>query len=71
MRDLVEGTLRLERQLLQEERDGARPTFYTHEQLQDGLRILQAQLDSGRWAMDEAGRWVHPWRFDAAREQWG
>ncbi len=71
MRDLVEGTLRLECQLLQEELDGGRPTFYTREQLQDGLRIMQTQLDEGRWAMDEAGTWVHPWRFDTAREQWG
>lgn len=71
MRDLVEGTLRLERKLLQEEFDGRRPTFYTREQLQDGLQIVQAQLDHGRWAMDEAGRWVHPWQFDQAGEQWG
>lgn len=70
MRDLVEGTLRLERRLLQEEHDGKRPTFYTPEQLREGLRIIQAQLDDGRWAMDEAGVWEHPWRFDTAREQW-
>ncbi len=70
LRDLVQGTLRLECQWLQEELDGVRPTFYTREQLQDGLRIMQAQLSDGRWAMDEAGSWRHAWRFDPAREQW-
>jgi len=71
LQDLVQGTLRLECQLLQEELDGGRPTFYTREQLQDGLRVMQAQLCDGRWAMDEAGRWRHAWRFDPARDQWG
>lgn len=70
LQDLVQGTLRLEGQLLQEELDGARPTFYTREQLQDGLRIIQAQLGDDRWAMDEAGKWLHAWRFDATRDQW-
>ncbi len=70
LQDLVQGTLRLECQLLQEELDGGRPTFYTREQLQDGLRIMQAQLHEGRWAMDEAGRWQHAWRFDPTRDQW-
>jgi hypothetical protein len=70
LRDLVQGTLRLECQLLQEELDGGRPTWYTREQLQDGLRIMQAQLSNGRWAMDEAGTWLHAWRFDAAHHQW-
>jgi hypothetical protein len=70
LRDLVTGTLRLECQLLQEELDGRRPTFYTREQLQDGLRRMQAQLSDDRWAMDEAGRWLHAWRFDPACGQW-
>ncbi len=70
IQDLVQGTLRLECQLLQEEFDGRRPTFYTREQLQEGLRIMQAQLHDGRWAMDEAGTWRHAWRFDEARDQW-
>lgn len=70
LRDLVQGTLRLECKLLQEELDGGRPTFYTREQLQEGLRIMQAQLSDGRWAMDEAGKWLHAWRFDPAHEQW-
>ena len=67
---LVEGTLRLECQLLQEELDQKRPTFYTPDQLQDGLRIMHAQLRDGRWAMDDAGRWRHPWHFDTDRQQW-
>ena len=70
LRDLVQGTLRLECQLLQEELDGGRSTFYTREQLQDGVQLLQAQLRSGRWAMDEAGQWWHAWRFDEASQQW-
>ncbi|GIX48391.1 MAG: hypothetical protein KatS3mg131_2602 [Candidatus Tectimicrobiota bacterium] len=70
LRELIEGTLRLECQLLQEELEGKRPTFYSRAQLEEGLRIFHAQLQSGRWAMDEAGHWRHPWRFDAARQQW-
>lgn len=70
LRDLVEGTLRLECQLLQEEYDGKRPTYYTREQLRDGLQIMQGELVNGRWAMDDTGNWRHPWRFDPARQQW-
>lgn len=67
---LVEGTLRLECQLLQEELDGKRRSFYTRAQLQEGLAILHAQLCDGRWAMDEYGNWRHPWRFDTQRQHW-
>jgi hypothetical protein len=70
LRELVQGTLRLECQLLQEEVDGKRPTFYSREQLQEGLDIMQAHLHDGRWAMDEAGNWLYPWCFDAEQEQW-
>ena len=70
LQPLVEGTLRLEAQLLQEERDGRRPTFYTPQQLQDGLRILHTHLSDGRWAMDAAGQWRHAWRFDTGQQQW-
>ncbi len=70
LQDLMQGTLRLECQLLQEELDGTRPTFYTREQLQTGLGILQAHLHDGRWVMDESGQWVHTWRFDEPRQQW-
>jgi hypothetical protein len=70
LRELVEGTLRLECQLLQEEVAGKRPTFYNREQLQEGLRIMHAQLRDRRWAMDEFGNWRHVWRFDAERQQW-
>jgi hypothetical protein len=70
LRELVQGTLRLECQLLQEELDGRRRTFYSREQLQEGLRIMQAHLRDGRWAMDEYGNWLHPWRFDPERRQW-
>lgn len=70
LRELVEGTMRLECQLLQEELDGKRPTFYSREQLQEGLRIFRIQLYDRRWAMDDAGHWQRPWRFDTASEQW-
>ena len=70
LQELVQGTLRLECQLLQEELDGKHSTFYSREQLQEGLRIMQTQLQDGRWAMDEAGNWRHAWRCDAARQQW-
>ena len=69
LQELVEGTIRLECQLLQEELDDKRPTFYSREQLQEGLAIFQAHSD-GRWAMDDAGNWRHPWRFDLQHQQW-
>ena len=70
LQELVQGTIRLECQILQEELDGKRPTFYSREQLQEGLAILHTQLRDRRWAMDEYGNWQHPWRFDMPHQQW-
>ena len=70
LQELVQGTMRLECQILQEELDGKRPTFYSREQLQEGLALLHTQLRDGRWAMDEYGNWRHPWRFDMQHQQW-
>ena len=70
LQELVQGTIRLECQILQEELDNKRPTFYSREQLQEGLAILHAHLRDGRWAMDEYGNWRHPWRFDMQHQQW-
>ncbi|MGE3538298.1 MAG: hypothetical protein AB7N91_12810 [Candidatus Tectimicrobiota bacterium] len=70
LRELVEGTIRLEIQLLREELAGKRPTFYSQAQLQEGLAILQAQLQTRCWAMHENGQWRYPWRFDARTAQW-
>ena len=70
VQELVQGTLRLECQILQEELDGQRPTFYSREQLQEGLTILHTHLRDGRWAMDEYGNWRHPWRFNTEHQQW-
>ncbi|MCZ6874791.1 MAG: hypothetical protein O7G88_14895 [bacterium] len=70
LQQLVEGSLRLEGQLLQEEFEGRRPTFYTPKQLQEGLHILHTHLRDGRWAMDDAGQWRYAWRFDAGQQQW-
>jgi hypothetical protein len=70
LQPLLEGTIRLECQLLQEELERKRRTLYTAKQLQDGLGILQTQLRDGRWAMDETGQWRHSWRFDASLQQW-
>jgi hypothetical protein len=70
LQPLVEGTLRLECQLLQEELEGKRSTFYSREQLQEGLGIIHTHLQDGRWAMDDSGRWRHLWFFDAAQQQW-
>ena len=36
----------------------------------EGLAVLHAHLHDGRWAMDEAGNWLHPWRFDTPHQQW-
>ena len=70
LRDLVEGTLRLECRLLQDELAGSRPGFYTREQLESGLAILQSHLQNHRWAMTEAGDWQHRWSFDSHHQQW-
>jgi len=70
VQELIQGTIRLECQLLQEELDGKRPTFYSREQLQEGLAILHTHLRDGRWAMDEYGNWRHSWRFDMQHQQW-
>jgi hypothetical protein len=50
--------------------DELRHTFYSREQLQQGLKILHEQLHDGRWAMDDSGQWSHPWRFDNQCQQW-
>ncbi len=71
LRDLVEGTLRLECQLLQDELAGTCPSFYTREQLESGLAILQSHLQDRRWSMTDAGDWRHRWSFDAHHQQWG
>lgn len=70
LQHLVEGTIRLEIQLLEEEWHGTRPTFYSREQLQQGLAIFHAHLRAGRWAMDAQGNWRHPWIFDDKQQQW-
>jgi len=69
-RDLVEGTLRLECRLLQDELTGTRPGFYTREQLESGLAILRSHLQDRRWSMTESGDWQHRWSFDTHRQQW-
>jgi hypothetical protein len=70
LRDLVEGTLRLECRLLQDELAGGCPGFYTREQLQGGLAILQSHLEDRRWSMTDAGDWRHRWFFDTRQQQW-
>ena len=70
LRELVEGTLRLECRLLQDELAGTRPGFYTRDQLQSGLAILQSHLQDRRWSMTDAGQWRHRWSFDTGRQQW-
>ena len=67
LRDLVEGTLRLERRLLQDELAGGRPGFYTREQLESGLAILQSHLQDRRWSMTDARRVAaYRWYFQHA-----
>ena len=70
LQELVQGTIRLEYNLLQEELDGKRPTLYSYEQLQEGLAILHTHLSDARWTMDEYGHWRYPWRFDTQHQQW-
>ena len=70
LRDLVEGTLRLECRLLQDGLAGGRPGFYTREQLEGGLAILQSHLQDRRWSMTEAGDWRHRWSFSPHHQQW-
>ena len=70
LRDLVEGTLRLECRLLQDELAGGRPGFYTREQLQSGLAVLQSHLQDRRWAMTDGGDWRYRWFFDSQQQKW-
>ena len=70
LRDLVEGTLRLECRLLQDELAGGRPGFYTREQLQNGLAVLQSHLQDRRWAMTDGGDWRYRWFFDSQQQKW-
>ena len=70
LQELVQGTIRLECHILQEELDGRRPTLYSREQLQQGLATLQTHLRDGRWSMHEYGDWRYPWRFNTQHQQW-
>ena len=68
LKDLVEGTLRLEVQLLQEEL--AKPTsFFTKAQLQQGIDLFQKHLD-GRWSMDEEGNFLNNWHYSDDENHW-
>lgn len=70
LRDLVEGTLRLECRLLQDELAGTRPGFYSREQLESGLAVLQSHLQDRRWSMTDGGGWRYRWSFDTHHQQW-
>lgn len=68
LQDLVDGTIRLECRLLEEQKASSSP-LWTHEQIEEGLTIFQENLD-GRWAMDDKGILTTPWHFDQTHQRW-
>jgi hypothetical protein len=62
MAPLIEGTIRLELQLLREALADPTRRGYTRGQLESGIRVLESNLD-GRWRMDDSGRWLRDWRL--------
>jgi len=67
MRQLVEGVLRLELRLLEEEEGLS--LLLDRQQRQEGVRILQENLD-GRWRMNDEGELLTPWHFDPPSNRW-
>ncbi len=59
MKDFVEGTIRLEIEILEAEKRKT-SSQYSEDQLQAGLEILKDNLD-GRWKMNDSGEWAHNW----------
>jgi hypothetical protein len=69
LQDVVEGTIRLECALLEEQQNGTRPTWMTPEQIEHGLAIYKRHLD-GRWAIGDHGSFVHTWSYDHLAGKW-
>lgn len=69
LHDWIEGTIRLEMQLLREQLEGTSLTFFTQEQIQAGLKLYQKHLD-GRWAINEEGQLQVEWSFDQCAGKW-
>ncbi|TNE48850.1 MAG: hypothetical protein EP343_13255 [Deltaproteobacteria bacterium] len=68
LQGLVEGTLRLEIRLLEEQLEHP-SSFFTKEQLIQGIERYRQHLD-GRWRLNESGELTHPWRFDHEARRW-
>jgi hypothetical protein len=58
--ELVEGTIRLEIEVLDAEARKKGRSPYSEDQLHAGIEILKENLD-GRWTMNESGHWLHSW----------
>lgn len=69
LRGLVDGTIRLELQLLNELRTQLDQSLFTLAQLDKGIACLQRNLD-GRWDIDDHGNLLRKWQFDHNRSQW-
>ncbi len=68
LQHLIEGTLRLEIQLLTEQLEQHSP-LWNKKQLETGIKLLSQHLD-GRWKLDEQGDFIHPWFFDHSLGNW-
>ena len=64
---LIEGTIRLEIQLLKEQLTSPYP--WTKEQLLEGITIFEQNLD-GRWHIDKNGELTKTWFFDHQTQNW-
>lgn len=68
LQGLVEGTIRLELRLLEEQLQNEQ-TRFSGEQLNQGITCLQQNLD-GRWRINEVGELTCEWRFDEGTKRW-
>ncbi len=60
--ELVEGTIRFEMVLLNQELKNLNKSLFTKEQLLKGLHILEKNLD-GRWKFKNKDEWFNSWNF--------
>ena len=68
LKDLIEGTIRLELQLLREEQKN-KASLFLPSQLNEGISILEKELD-GRWEIGDDGKLLTTWKFNESKHRW-
>jgi len=69
LKDLIEGTIRLELQLLREQRDSG-ASFYPSLSGFKRIALFERHLESGRWKLNDDGELTAPWAYDEAVGRW-